>query len=153
MIKEPELEFVFEIDRTIVSSQLIGDTPHGGREIVEAGDGTFIGPRVRGRTLPGGVDCLLTRPDGVREMDGRTVYQTDDGALLYFTFGGYYYQRDAPAPDRPSPETASSAEPYFVLTAACETSAPQYAWLTKHVLFGLGEGTPGGVRFRVYAVK
>jgi hypothetical protein len=89
MIKEPELEFVFEIDRKIASSQPIGDTPHGHRELVEAGNGTFIGPQVRGRTLPGGVDCLLTRPDRVQEMDGRTVYQTDDGALLYMTFGGY----------------------------------------------------------------
>jgi hypothetical protein len=86
-------------------------------------------------------------------MDGRTVYQTDDGALLYLTFGGYYYQRDAPAPDRPSGDPPASDEPYFVLTVSCETAAPQYAWLTKHVLFGMGEGTPDGVRFRVYAVK
>jgi hypothetical protein len=85
-------------------------------------------------------------------MDGRTVYQTDDGALLYITFGGYYY----PTELRDTGVTGQSSmptEPYFVLTLTCETADPRYAWLTKRVMFGMGDGNEGRVRFRVFGVK
>jgi hypothetical protein len=85
-------------------------------------------------------------------MDGRTVYQTDDGALLYITFGGYYYPtelRDTGVTGQSSTPT----EPYFVLTLTCETADSRYAWLTKRVMFGMGDGTEGRVRFRVFGVK
>lgn len=118
------------------------------------GDVTIQGPRLNGRAMPGAVDCLLTRPDGVSEMDGRAVYQADDGALIYVTFRGYVYEREPDVPDRQHNEPSSArTENYFVLSPSFETAAPQYAWLTKVVCFGMGAFIPGGVSFRVYAVN
>ena len=48
--------------------QQLGTVPHGIRSIVPVTGGSFEGPRLRGKVLPGGGDWLLLRPDGVLEL-------------------------------------------------------------------------------------
>ncbi len=51
--------------------QRIGAVPHGARVIATITGGTFEGPRLRGKVLPGGGDWLLLRSDGVLGLDLR----------------------------------------------------------------------------------
>src|SRR5438046_8786689 len=68
--------------------QKLGAVPHGTRAIAPITSGTFEGPRLRGRVLPGGGDWTLLRPDGVLELDLRITLETDDGALIHMpSFG------------------------------------------------------------------
>src|SRR5215475_12314954 len=68
--------------------QKVGAVPHGTRAIAPITGGTFEGPRLRGKVLPGGADWTLLRSDGVLELDLRITLQTDDGALIDMTSFG-----------------------------------------------------------------
>jgi hypothetical protein len=89
MPNEPQLEFLYEISAYLESPIAIGENPHGNRQIVPVTGGSFEGPRLKGKVLPGGGDWLLVRPDGVGELDVRATLQTDDGAFIYVTYRGY----------------------------------------------------------------
>ena len=65
MPNEPRLEFLYTLTAELGAPTTIGDTPHGQRLIVPVNGGTFEGPRLKGKVLPGGGDWLLVRPDGV----------------------------------------------------------------------------------------
>src|SRR2546426_5903379 len=69
-------------------AQKLGAVPHGTRVIVPIASGTFEGPRLRGRVLPGGGDWTLLRSDAVLELDLRITLETDDGALISMTSFG-----------------------------------------------------------------
>src|SRR4030081_394644 len=68
--------------------QRLGAVPHGTRVIAPITGGTFDGPRLRGRVLPGGGDWTLLRSDAVLELDLRITLETDDGALISMTSFG-----------------------------------------------------------------
>src|SRR5437879_10661205 len=70
------------------SPQRLGAVPHGTRVIAPITSGTFEGPRLRGRVLPGGGDWTLLRSDAVLELDLRITLETDDGALISMTSFG-----------------------------------------------------------------
>src|SRR5947199_10148350 len=75
--------------RVVVSPpQTLGAVPHGARVIAPIAGGTFEGPRLSGKVLPGGGDWTLLRSDGVLELDLRVTLETDDGALIYMTSFG-----------------------------------------------------------------
>src|SRR5258708_34873490 len=59
----PPMEFLYEITMDVTAHD-VGLTPSGRRRIVQVTGGTFDGPRLRGRVLPGGGDWLLERPHG-----------------------------------------------------------------------------------------
>lgn len=60
----------------------LGVGPLGVRRIVNITGGTFHGPRLQGRVLPGGADRQLVRRDGVRLLEALYEMETDDGAVL-----------------------------------------------------------------------
>src|SRR5207245_11238093 len=68
--------------------QKLGAVPHGTRVIAPITSGTFEGPRLRGKVLPGGGDWTLSRSDAVLELDLRITLETDDGALISMTSFG-----------------------------------------------------------------
>ena len=66
----PEIntEFLFTISLEIQVFSL-GDTPYGGRRIFHFNGGSFEGPKLKGRVLPGGGGWSLIRRDEVLEVD------------------------------------------------------------------------------------
>src|SRR5881275_3795932 len=66
----------------VAPPQRLGVVPHGTRVIAPITSGTFEGPRLRGKVLPGGADWTLLRPDGVLELDLQLTLETEDGALI-----------------------------------------------------------------------
>jgi hypothetical protein len=67
----------------------LGAVPHGTRVIAPIASGTFEGPRLRGKVLPGGADWTLLRSDGVLELDLRITLETEDDALISMTSFGF----------------------------------------------------------------
>ena len=153
MPNEPQLEFLYEISAYLESPIAIGENPHGNRQIAPVAGGSFEGPRLQGKVLPGGADWLLIRPDGVGEIDARVTLQTDDGALIYVTYRGYFTKVLELIPRWMAGEQIPHEEYYFVITPYFETSAAQYAWLQQVVAIGLGSLIPGGVSYQVFAVR
>lgn len=153
MPNEPQLEFLYELSAYLELPLAIGECPHGNRQIVYVTGGSFEGPRLKGKVLPGGGDWLLVRPDGVGELDVRATLQTDDGALIYVTYRGYLTKIAELLPRWMAGEQIPHEEYYFVVTPYYETSAAQSAWLQQVVVIGMGSLIQGGVRYQVFAVR
>jgi hypothetical protein len=153
MPNEPQLEFLYEISVSLDPAIAIGETLHGNRQIILATGGSFEGPRLKGKVLAGGGDWVLVRPDGVGEIDARVTLQTDDGALIYVTYRGYLTKVPELSPRLAAGEQIPPEEYYCMITPYFETSAAQYAWLQQVVAIGRGSLIPGGVSYRVFAVR
>src|SRR5881394_2010959 len=110
----------------VAPPQKLGAVPHGTRIIAPIAGGTFEGPRLRGKVLPGGGDWTLLRSDGIVELDLRVTLETDDGALIYMTFEGI---RDDGAP----------GAPYFRTVPRFETAEPKYSFLNRLLAVGTAE--------------
>jgi ketosteroid isomerase-like protein len=137
----PPMELLYEITFD-VDVQDLGTTPSGQRRIVVVKGGSFAGPRLRGRVLPGGGDWLLVRTDGSRRLDVRGTLETDDGALIY----GSYLGVIRGTPDDPSTY-------YFRTAPLFETAAPRYAWLNHVLAVGYGWRGEGRIGYSVYAIR
>ena len=78
----PVAEFVYTAEVDIADRRSLGTSALGERLIVEILGGSFEGPRLRGRVLPGGADRQLLRPDGVKELDALYELRCADGTTL-----------------------------------------------------------------------
>ncbi len=106
--------------------------------------GSFTGPRLRGKALPGGGDWTLLRPDGVLELDLRITLETDDGALIYMESFGL---RHGPAEVQAALVRGDAVDPsayYFRTTARFEASAAKYAFLNRLLAVSTGDRRASG---------
>src|SRR5216684_1050221 len=113
--------------------QKLGAVPHGARVIAPITGGTFEGPRLRGKVLPGGGDWTLLRADGVLELDLRVTLETDDGALIHMTSFGLRHGPPEVIAMIARGETVDPSKYYFRTTPRFETSHPKYAFLNRLV--------------------
>ena len=151
MSNAPQLEPVCKVSLETALPQAIGQNPHGNRQIVPVTGGAFEGPQLKGKVLPGS-DWVLERPDGVRELDGRLIWQADDGALISVAYRGYRAKISEVLPHWLT-EAQATAEYYHMVSMHFETSAAQYAWLEQTIVVGRGALTQTGVSYDVFAVR
>jgi uncharacterized protein DUF3237 len=149
---EPKLEHLFDMHVDLEAPQVIGATPQGIRQIFIVKGGTFEGPRAKGKMLPGGGDWALVRSDGAIQLDVRGTFQTDDGALIYGTYGGLIIAEPAILGRLLGGEDVPLSEYYFYVNPMFQAGAPQYAWLNKLIAIGRGKVVTGGVEYRIWAV-
>jgi len=131
----------------------LGETPLGRRRIIGIAGGTFSGPRLSGRILPGGADWQVIRADGVAYLDARYTLETDDGVLIYVNNKGY---RHGPKEAMERLSRGDEVDPALIYTRSTpwfETSAPQYAWLNRTICVGTGVRRAATVEFEFYEVK
>src|SRR6478672_1574713 len=129
--------------------QKLGAVPLGTRVIAPITGGSFEGPRLRGKVLPGGGDWLLLRPDGVLELDLRITLETDDHALIYMTFLGLRHGPPDAIAALGRGEVVDPARYYFRTLPRFETSTETYAFLNRIVTVGVGEARPDGAVHRI----
>ena len=145
-------KLLFELTIDLEEPQIIGDVPHGNRQILSNTGGSFEGPRLRGEVLPHGADWYLTRSDGVGELDVRVTLRTDDGDLIYMkSVGIFRYPQELAG--RVLRGEADPAEYYMRDTSAFETASEKYGWLNSIVAVGVGSYRPGRVGMTVYEIE
>lgn len=149
----PTLTLAFEMRAEVAEPIDLGEVTHGRRRIIEILGGTFEGPEISGRVLPGGADWQMIQPDGFSELDTRYALETDDGDVIYVQNFGI---RHAP-PDVMSRlnagEPVDPSSVYFRTMPRFETSAPDLQWLVRSVFVGTGERSPNGVLIRFWQVE
>ena len=149
----PHLTFVMELHVTVGVPLEIGRVAHGRRRIVPILGGTFEGPSIRGRVVPGGADWQVLRSDDVLELEARYVLETDSGLTVYVRNTGL---RHAPAhvmQDLLEGRDVNPALVYFRTAPVFEAAAPDLQWLTKAVFIGDAERHPREVVLRVWRVE
>lgn len=128
----------------VAAPQKLGAVPHGTRAIVSITGGTFEGPRLRGRVLPGGGDWTLLRADGVLELDLRLTLETDDGARIHMASFGLRHGPPEVIAALARGEIVDPASYYFRTTPRFETGAPKYAFLNRLFAVATGDRRPTG---------
>ena len=151
-IKPLRSEFLFELRAELEEPEQIGDTPQGNRQIYYVKGGEFEGPKLKGRVRPGGGDWLVSRADGVDELDVRATIETDDGALIYVSYKGLLHVPADVAERQGRGEAVDHGDYYFRTTPAFETASAKYDWLNRIVAVGVGEFGDGWVAYSVYAI-
>lgn len=148
-----ELVPLTHVEVTLEPIRDLGETPLGRRRIIGITGGTFKGPRLSGRILPGGADWQVIRSDGVAYLDARYTLETSDGALIYVNNKGYRHGPKDVIERMARGEEVDPALYYMRATPWFETSAPQYAWLNRSICVATGARRPAAVELDFYEVK
>lgn len=139
--KAPEVEFAFEIKAICDPSFTVGQTQHGQRVVVPIIGGTFEGPGIKGKVLPGGADYqLVDREHGRTELEAIYCIQTDDGVNIHvrnvgisvFNQDGFYF-RTVPKFEAPADS--------------------KYNWLNDTIFICVPEGHPDYISLQMWKVK
>src|SRR5438132_7592326 len=133
----------------VAPPQKLGSVPHGTRVIAPITSGSFEGPRLSGKVLPGGGDWTLLRSDGVLELDLRITLETDDGALIYMTSFGLRHGPPEAMAALARGEPVDPSTYYFRTAPRFETSAPQYAFLNRLIAIASGNRRASGPTYTI----
>ncbi len=139
-----DFQLLMTLQVAVGAVQKVGAVPHGTRVTAPIREGSFEGPRLRGKVLPGGGDWTLLRGDGVLELDLRVTLETDDGALIHMTSFGL---RHGPPDVIAALARGEPVDPdtyYFRATPRFETGHPKYAFLNRLVAVASGDRRPEG---------
>lgn len=147
-------EPVFDYRAQLEPPLAIGRGPSGTRVFWQARGGTISGPRLNGELLPGGGDWALTGSDGWTRVDVRGQCRTDDGAILYISYGGVIEPTEALARAIATGGETGFDDHYWRIALTVEAGEPRYAWLTQSMLVGRGRICSGpGVAYEVFRVS
>lgn len=146
-------DFLCKIEVTLEPVRDLGETPRGRRRVIGITGGSFSGPRLSGRVLPGGADWQLIRADGVACLDARYTLETADGALIYVNNKGYRHGPKEVVERLGRGEDVDPALYYMRATPWFETSAARYAWLNRTICVASGARRAQSVELDFYEVK
>ena len=146
-------EFAFEARVSVQTPLVVGQSSHGLRRIVPITGGTFEGPNIRGRVVPGGADWQFVRPDGVLSVEAHYTLQTSDSVLIMVTNRGIRRASPEVMARLGRGEPVDPSEYYFRTTAEFEAPiGSKYEWLNKSVFIGVAERRPDAAIIRFYRV-
>jgi 5-methylphenazine-1-carboxylate 1-monooxygenase len=148
-----ELQPLMKIKVTLEPVRDLGETPLGRRRIIGITGGSFAGPGLSGKVLPGGADWQLIRSDGVAFLDARYTLETTDGALIYVSNKGYRHGPKEVIERLAKGEEVDPALYYMRTTPWFETAAAHYAWLNRAVCVATGARRAAAVELDFYEVK
>src|ERR1700746_2093472 len=152
-LPEPRLTRIYRLEATLGQPLDLGERPQGHRRIVPLTGGTFTGPELRGKLLPGvSADWQILLPDGTALGDIRYTLQTDTGALLYVQSRGVRHGSPEVLERLGRGEDVDASEYTFRTSTQIETASRELAWLNKGVFISVGGRSAGGVAYETYLV-
>jgi hypothetical protein len=81
-VPELNLEFAFTVRASLDPPVVIGNGPEGLRRFIPIAGGTFAGPLLNGKVVPGSGDWQVVRPDGALKVEARYTLETTAGTLV-----------------------------------------------------------------------
>lgn len=152
-LPEPRFEFLLGVSLEVEKPVRIGPTHSGDRRVVGVSGGSFEGPGLKGRVLPGGSDWIVVRRDGVLLQDVRLVLEADDGERLLMSYRGMRHGPDAVMRRVETGEDPDPSGYYFRTAPVFEAPDGRYDWLNKLWAFAVGRRLATGVIYSVYALS
>ena len=152
-LPDPRLTQVYRLEATLAQPLDLGDIAQGHRRIVPLTGGTFTGPEINGKLLPGAsADWQIVLPDGTALGDIRYTLQTDGGALLYVQARGVRHGSAEVLARLGRDEDVEASEYTFRTSTQIETAAPDLDWLNKGVFISVAGRQAAGVIYETYLV-
>ena len=153
-LPDPRLRKVYRLEVTLGEPLDLGEVAQGHRRIVPQTGGTFTGPEINGKLLPGAsADWQIVLPDGTAFADIRYTLQTDGGDLLYVQSRRVRHGSAEVLARLGRGEDVDAGEYTFRTSTQIETAAPQLDWLNKGVFISVGGRQPAGVIYETYIVE
>ena len=138
-VPEPRLTQVYRLEATLAPPLELGETAQGHRRIVPLTGGTFSGPEISGRLLPGAsADWQTILPDGTALGDIRYVLETDRGDLLYVQSQSIRHGSPEVLARLGRGEDVDPSEYTFRTSTRIETGAADLDWLNKGIFISVG---------------
>jgi hypothetical protein len=152
-LPEPRLTRIYRLEAALGEPVDVGDVRAGRRRIVPLTGGTFWGPELNGKLLPGAsADWQIVLRDGTALGDIRYTLQTDGGALLYVQSRGVRHGSPEVLERLGRGEDVDASEYTFRTSTRIETASRELDWLNRGVFVGVGGRLPGGVIYETYLV-
>ena len=152
-LPEPRLTKVYRLDATLAPPLELGEIARGHRRIVALTGGTFSGPEMSGRLLPGAsADWQTILPDGTALGDIRYTLQTDRGDLLYVESRSIRHGSPEVLARLGRGEDVDPGEYTFRTSTRIETAAPDLDWLNKGIFISVAGRQAAGVIYETYLV-
>jgi muconolactone delta-isomerase len=153
-LPDPRLTPVYRLEATLGEPLDLGDTDHGHRRIVPLTGGTFTGPTIQGKLLPGAsADWQTVLRGGTALGDSRYTLQTDGGDVLYVQSRGVRHGSADVLARLARGEDVDASEYMFRTSTQIETAAAELDWLNKGVFVSVGGRQPSGVVYETYLVQ
>jgi|SRR5579859_472113 len=119
--------------------------------------GWFKGPKLNASIQQPAADWLRVMPAGNAHLDVRLTLNTDDGHLIYVTYGGIISHSKDSFDRLMKGEVLTSKDFYFITAPIMQTASEKYAWVNhvqavgKVVEVKAGEGSY--VMYDLYIVR
>ncbi len=153
-LPDPRLRRVYRLEASLGAPLDLGEVAQGHRRIVPQTGGTFTGPELSGKLLPGvSADWQIVLPDGTSFGDIRYTLQTDGGDLLYVQSRGVRHGSAEVLARLGRGEDVDAGEYTFRTSTQIETAAPHLDWLNKGIFVSVGARQPTGVIYETYLVE
>ena len=153
-LPEPRLTRVYRLEATLGQPLDLGDVAQGRRRIVPQTGGTFTGPELNGKLLPGAsADWQIVLSDGTALGDIRYTLQTDTGELLYVQSRGVRHGSAEVLARLGRGEDVDASEYTFRTSTQIETAAPRLDWLNKGIFISVGGRQADVVIYDIYLVE
>jgi Protein of unknown function (DUF3237) len=153
-LPEPRLTLIYRLEATLAAPLDLGNVAQGLRRIVAQTGGTFTGPELNGKLLPGAsADWQIVLPDGTALGDIRYTLQTDAGELLYVQSRGVRHGSAEVLARLARGEDVDASEYTFRTSTQIETAAPRLDWLNRGVFISVGGRQARGVIYETYLVE
>jgi hypothetical protein len=152
-LPEPRLTKVYRLDATLAPALELGAVAGGRRRIVALTGGTFSGPEMSGKLLPGAsADWQTILPDGTALGDIRYTLETDRGDLLYVQSRSIRHGSPEVLARLGRGEDVDPNEYTFRASTEIETAASDLDWLNKGVFISVAGRQAAGVIYETYLV-
>jgi Protein of unknown function (DUF3237) len=154
LLPDPRLSLVYRLEAVLGEPLELGEVSGGRRRIVPQIGGTFEGPQMRGKLLPGvSADWQVLLPDGTALGDIRYALQTDNGALLYVQSRGVRHGSPEVLERLGRGEDVDPSEYTFRTSTQIETASRELAWLNRGVFISVGGRLKETVIYETYLVE
>jgi len=153
VLPDPSLVLVYRLEAVLGEPLDLGEVGQGHLRIIPQIGGTFQGPDLKGKLVPGvSADWQIVLPDGTALGDIRYTLQTDDGALLYVQSRGVRHGSAAVLARLDRGDDVDASEYTFRTSTQIETACRELDWLNKGVFISVGGRQLGGVIYETYLV-
>jgi hypothetical protein len=119
--------------------------------------GWVAGPKIRGKLSSPTADWLRMLPSGVSRFDARGAIDTDDGELIYFSFGGVVHFEEQATHRLCKGEVLKADDGYSITTPTFQTGSQKYFWLNRIQAIGklieVKAGEDGYVAYDIFIIR